>query len=222
MNLHLAFASPIWRDHLSDVTDEDLAHLKNFILEEESRSDGQIRSNRGGWQSNDHISDEVTDKILNQLFSYFEAKANHCLISMGSRSAAKVDNVWFNVSRKGNYNDSHCHLNTPMSGVFYVNVPDHNARIRFYNPNPMVTYCNSFMDVDYSSDLTFHEVWFEPVEKHLIMFPGWMFHSVDKNESDEPRISIAFNIKLVPKTVISSTTNAEIINLFKAKAEEVV
>ena len=215
MNLHLAFSSPIWRDLINDIEDKDLLYLKNFILDEEKKSKGQIRSNRGGWQSNDYLADDLNDSVFNKLFSNFEAKANHCLRSMGSKSAAKVDNIWFNVSREGNYNDSHCHLNTPMSGVFYVNVPDHNARIRFYNPNPVITYCNSFMDVDYSSDLTFHEVWFEPVEKHLIMFPGWMFHSVDKNESEEPRISIAFNIKLIQKTNINGLINADVINLFK-------
>ena len=37
------------------------------------------------------------------------------------------------------------------------------------------------------------EVHFEPVAGRLIMFPAWLNHMVETNQSDEPRISISFN-----------------------------
>ena len=37
------------------------------------------------------------------------------------------------------------------------------------------------------------ETHFEPIAGRLIMFPSWLTHCVDPNESDELRISISFN-----------------------------
>ena len=33
----------------------------------------------------------------------------------------------------------------------------------------------------------------KPVEKLLIVFPSWLPHSVDSNDTDEARISLSFN-----------------------------
>ena len=34
---------------------------------------------------------------------------------------------------------------------------------------------------------------YEPIPGKLIMFPSWLVHSVDSNESNDIRISISFN-----------------------------
>jgi hypothetical protein len=38
---------------------------------------------------------------------------------------------------------------------------------------------------------------FEPVSSKLILFPGWLPHGVERNTTEEDRISISFNVKLV-------------------------
>ena len=36
-------------------------------------------------------------------------------------------------------------------------------------------------------------------EGSLLMFPGWLEHGVTQNLSNEDRIVISFNLKLIPK-----------------------
>ena len=45
----------------------------------------------------------------------------------------------------------------------------------------------------YYNDANTHH-WFAPVENTLIMFPAWLEHDVEPNQSQEERISISFNI----------------------------
>ena len=44
----------------------------------------------------------------------------------------------------------------------------------------------------YNDANTYH--WFTPVPNTLIMFPAWLEHDVEPNQSQEERISISFNI----------------------------
>jgi len=39
----------------------------------------------------------------------------------------------------------------------------------------------------------------KPVEGTIIMFPADLIHSVSQNDDDEDRISIAFNLSVIPK-----------------------
>ena len=77
-----------------------------------------------------------------------------------------------------------------MSGVFYVSCPEGCGKIRFFDPRPNV---NTAPDMRYYNDANTHH-WFAPVENTLIMFPAWLEHDVEPNQSQEERISISFNI----------------------------
>ena len=37
----------------------------------------------------------------------------------------------------------------------------------------------------------------KPIKNMLLIFPSWSEHSVDTNESDDTRISLSFNTKLI-------------------------
>ena len=43
-----------------------------------------------------------------------------------------------------------------------------------------------------------------PEEGRLIMFPSWLEHSVGQNLSDSLRISLSFNIDLLPDVLLSA------------------
>ena len=38
------------------------------------------------------------------------------------------------------------------------------------------------------------DVFINPIPGRLIVFPAWLWHSVETNESDQLRISVSFNI----------------------------
>ena len=45
-----------------------------------------------------------------------------------------------------------------------------------------------------ATDFTTEEVKMKPEEGRMYVFPGWLEHGVEENQSDEDRISIAFNV----------------------------
>jgi ectoine hydroxylase-related dioxygenase (phytanoyl-CoA dioxygenase family) len=38
---------------------------------------------------------------------------------------------------------------------------------------------------------------YEPQSSKLILFPGWLPHGVERNTTEEDRVSVSFNVKLV-------------------------
>lgn len=101
--------------------------------------------------------------------------------------------TWANVNSKGHRNQRHVHLDTSifLSGVYYVKVPENSGRIRFYDPRGPLMTC--MPDHEYFNDG--HEYhYIDPEEGMVLFFPCWLEHDVEENDSDEDRISIAFNI----------------------------
>jgi uncharacterized protein (TIGR02466 family) len=86
-----------------------------------------------------------------------------------------------------------------MSGVFYVKCSENCGDLVFKNQNDDVLryylrHSNLIGGVDYEFTQYTSEVWsVTPEENTLIMFPSWLGHYVEPNNSEQERISIAFN-----------------------------
>jgi tellurite resistance-related uncharacterized protein len=90
---------------------------------------------------------------------------------------------WVNINGRDSYNEKHHHMgNKPnskkqsiLSGVFYLNVPEGDAgNIIFTNKD--------------GSESSIH-----PINGDLLLFSPSMIHRVETNNTDEERISLAFN-----------------------------
>jgi hypothetical protein len=89
---------------------------------------------------------------------------------------------WGQIHRPLESTNTHHHGTSPFAWVYYVKVPPGAGDLTFW-----------FLDRFRFS--------VKPVEGNLILFPGWMNHSVSKNRSDYIRISIAGNlIQTTPTT----------------------
>jgi len=106
---------------------------------------------------------------------------------------------WANVNRLGDYHDPHNHPHAYLSGTYYVRVPASRATprnradvrpgcITFYDPR--VTNITALRD-DPQSD---PELTVVPAAGMILMWPAFVMHFVHPNLSDEPRISISFNL----------------------------
>lgn len=80
-----------------------------------------------------------------------------------------------------------------MSGVFYVTTPKDCGRLRLFDPRPFII---GAPDMKYYNDGNNYH-YFDPTPNLLVMFPGWLKHDVEPNLSDEERISIAFNFRII-------------------------
>ena len=89
-----------------------------------------------------------------------------------------LDAKWGHVHEKNMSTNRHTHNPADVSAVTYLSVPKGSGNIVFW-PNPL-------QDWNYN---------ISPKKGMFLLFPGWMPHSVNRNISSEPRVSVSFNFK---------------------------
>lgn len=176
------------------------AHI--YALRSKDR-DGIVRSNVkqvGAWHSglDLHQREEyrfVTNKILTAVQSIFDE------LGYDPGYEPVFDNMWANINPRYGYNRSHIHPNVLWSGVYYIQAPPDCGRIFFTDPRPQALVVTPrFVPNAQRKPEVWSEVYFEPIEGRLIVFPAWLTHEVEPNLSDRAdlagdRISISFNLR---------------------------
>lgn len=167
--------------------------IENYCLEIKNKDKGRVKTNVGGWQSNDLLG---SHKILNDLFISIVDNANQFSKYLNFKNKLSLDNIWININSYKDFNKVHCHPDSLISGVYYVKTPKNCGNINFVNNNNDLLYnCWSVKKFnDYNSYNS--PEWFMPsLEKHLYLFPSWLNHYVEPNMNEkENRISISFNL----------------------------
>lgn len=102
----------------------------------------------------------------------------------------KITTSWFTKTLKDESSNYHKHSNALISGVLYLKVPKNSGDINFqvYNDETFHLDCTEY-NIYNSTNYTF-----ETFPNLLIMFPSNLYHKILKSESNEPRISLAFNM----------------------------
>ena len=132
-----------------------------------------------------HINDRYSDDPNNNLsedskLTIAEGTEVHKLIDiinlLASEKNLVTDHAWGQIHRPLESTNTHHHGISPYAWVYYVKVPPGSGDLTFW-----------FFDKFKKS--------IQPKENHLVLFPGWMNHSVSKNRGNDIRISIAGNLK---------------------------
>jgi len=201
MNLMKIYSVPIWQSEYPDFEDHKETFL-NVVREYKKQNPTKEtpRSNVAGYQSPDTLQ-RVPE--LSPLFEYicqvgFKAISDLDFID----SDIAISSAWLNV------NDSRQCMNTDhvhgevFTGVFYLQTPEGSGKLSLTNPafNRMWKGCYLTSN---KNELTAESIKIEPIEGNIILFPGYIPHSVETNDHDEERISISFNIIVLPKGSIS-------------------
>jgi uncharacterized protein (TIGR02466 family) len=104
----------------------------------------------------------------------------------------RIARIWFNINPAYAYHGEHMHADALFSGVYYVQTPPNSGRIVFRDPRLVTAFIRPpFRDQTTQNG---ESVAITPRPGLLVMFPGWLAHSVEQNRSSADRISIAFNI----------------------------
>jgi uncharacterized protein (TIGR02466 family) len=166
--------------------------LIDWIYEYQSKTESVSHSNRGGWQSpSDFYEQESFSEFKNYILMYSLTALKHYDYNFS------LGNMWININKKGDHNVSHIHGSCILSGVFWVKTPKNSGDLVFASPN---AYTESGLldcvaeEISQSKDY-FSHFNFTPAEGTIVLFPPHLYHNVETNESDEDRISIAFNLR---------------------------
>jgi uncharacterized protein (TIGR02466 family) len=185
------FPEPIWIGHY----DGDLSLVKSRALKLFNASNKlNAGLERAGGQSSSsdpdmpHTWPEITDfldwcddltAIVWQDWHY--PKADRMVI-----------NSWANIHPKGAWTDEHTHNAAGQVIVLYVEQPENGGNLEIFNP------------MFYNWESTLRESghsWKELEVKtgDVVVFPGWVLHRTQPNQTDDTRIVMSFNVGLRPQ-----------------------
>ena len=109
---------------------------------------------------------------------------------------------WININPKGGANATHHHQPWDWSGVFYVKQPDisdkdgRSGMIEFINP---CQQSSTLASKGFENSGMAPFLRFRPNPGEIVLFPSYLLHSVYPNETDDDRITIAYNLMLNKK-----------------------
>lgn len=156
---------------------------------------GASKSNRGGWHSSGNLFDHEAECI-----STLREAAEEAVLDATRKLTSKVDPAslrlklfaWMNANPPGGYNAPHTHPGAHWSGVYYVSQPDvesgTSGMIEFLDPRTDLPHWRLLKAPAFSMKKKFR-----PEVGEMVLFPSYLVHWVYPNETDEERVSIAFN-----------------------------
>lgn len=184
----LWWATPVWECPVKDIDNQS---IKEYCLKVREEKPGVNISNRGGWHSGELIT--PIPPSLEQLFNELTVFVNDVPQRYMGTSNLILGNWWININGKYDYNEQHDHQNSVLSGTYYVSVPEENMGDLVLHRGDKAEY---FLTSKVDREQTMANAMMVPCpvkESMFYLFPSWVKHSVERNNTDSERISIAFN-----------------------------
>ncbi len=138
----------------------------------------------GSWQSPNLIQfeefTELFDELENQVNEFIQKDNDD-----RGKKKLKLFEAWGNINPPKTNINEHLHIGADYSGVVYLQAFPECGNINFRDPR--IHYEMVYQTADVSV---------VPAVGRSVVFPGWLRHSVDPNNSDKDRVGIAFNFKV--------------------------
>ena len=180
------FPTLIYAEDFKLNTDELAQNIINWSKENE----GVQKTNVNGWHSETEMHKKPEYKpLVDELFKMVHQVFNEEFLD----KQAVLGNMWANINYQGGYNKPHVHPDALFSGVYYVKTPPNCGRLICQDPRPGIQTCMPTRKKVEIPKYLWRDVHLQPQENRAIIFPAWLWHSVEPNQSNENRISISFN-----------------------------
>ena len=188
MHRELLFPTPVY---IADIEHPTLnQNLEKDIIAWSKEDKGIKRTNVKGWHSTTNMHERPEfKKLVNMLYAcqktiyeqeYYE-------------SEPVLGNMWANINPPGGMNRAHQHPNSLWSGVYWIKTPKNCGQLKIDDPRSVACMTRPRQKDTKKPDRLWRETHYEPIAGRCIMFPSWLMHCVDPNESNEIRISVSFN-----------------------------
>lgn len=198
------FPTPIWRTNIL----EDIKNI-NIDMEDVIKECHRIQSNDKGrrisnigknaYQSNDLNFQENLDSPLLSIGKIISEIVNVTYNSTW-KGALTIHNSWLNINTEEAVNMSHNHPKCILTGCFYVKVSETSGKLcMLRGGNERFIYAGYG---DPKTDENGNDIYephinekmsYMPKVGDIFLFPAHVLHLVEPNQTDEERISIAFN-----------------------------
>ena len=190
----ILFPTPIYFKMVKDPKKLN-KYLFPLIKAWSKRDKSEEKTNSGGgWHSPTNMNrHEEYGLLTNELFAMQE----EIYRDYGMQPKPGLGNMWANINYPGAYNKQHIHPNSQWSGVYYVKVPKNSGSLFVEDPRPGPNIALP-RRLEGLPKALWRVVIYPAVEGQMIMFPSWLPHGVEINESKEKgekgwRVSVSFN-----------------------------
>ena len=164
--------------------------LSNDIVNWSQQDPGVKKTNRNGWHSTTEMHKmPVFEPLVKELFLLM----NYIWQEEWLDREPVLGNMWANINPPGGYNQPHIHPNSLFSGVYYIKALKNSGNLICNDPRPGVQLNMPVRKKGQPPKHLWREFHLQPVEGRIIMFPSYLWHSVEPNESNDIRISVSFN-----------------------------
>jgi len=178
------FPTPIYISKLNkELTNEEL-----FII---NKTKSCVYKNEGNTTSNDNYI--LNNKSLKNLKEELDLKVQDYfdkIICPAGSITPYITQSWINFTEKNQYHHKHNHPNSFISGVFYINCDEKFDTIKFFKKD----YERITLEVKEYNVFNSSSWWFAVKTGNIILFPSSLEHKVETKETDNTRISLAFNV----------------------------
>ena len=164
--------------------------LAQDIVNWSNQDKGLKKTNYKGWHSTTDMASKPEYKLLvNELMTMCKDMFKEEWLDR----EPILGNMWANINPKEGMNQPHIHPNSLFSGVYYVKSNSQAGKLKVYDPRPGTQIVMPARVKGRPPKHLWREANLEPFPGRVIMFPAWLWHAVEPNQSDELRISVSFN-----------------------------
>ena len=184
----LYFPTPIY---IADIKHPTLnQELERDIVAWSKQDKGIVRTNVQGWHSTTNMHERPEfKKLVNMLYDCQKTVYEQEYYE----SEPVLGNMWANINPPGGSNRAHQHPNSLWSGVYWIKTPKNCGQLKIDDPRSVACMTRPRQKDTKKPDRLWRETHYEPIAGRCIMFPSWLMHCVDPNESNDIRISVSFN-----------------------------
>ena len=164
--------------------------LAQDIINWSNQDPGVSKTNVKGWHSTtDMASKPEYQNLVNELMIMCKDMFKEEWLDR----EPILGNMWANINPKEGMNQPHIHPNSLFSGVYYIKSNPQAGRLKIYDPRPGAQIVMPVRLEGKPPKHLWRDANLDPIPGRIIMFPAWLWHSVEPNQSDELRISVSFN-----------------------------
>ena len=187
----ILFPTPVYFKDLPNAKELNKYLFKEIKKWRKADPEGEKKTNSGfGWHSKtDMDKRKEYQPLIQELFKM----AEECNKDYGIQPKLGLGNMWANINPPGGMNRSHIHPNYLWSCVYYVKAPENAGQLKVEDPRSVALMVRPRMKEGKPPQRLWREASYDPRPGRLIMFPSWLNHCVDPNNSNDIRISVSFN-----------------------------
>lgn len=186
-NVLEVFPTPVYTANIRSQLDTREVYSLLQQKEVEKNEYNAISKNRYVLDNFPTLKEVLRSHVNNMFYKYLGEDS--------AKLSLRITQSWLNFNDTEDRHHEHYHDNSILSGVFYLSCDENTGNLNLYKPSVAAKTAVNLKTIKKNFDTPFstEKIWLQPNPYDLIIFPSYLIHGVDANQSKKTRISLAFN-----------------------------